>query len=172
VTSGYGFSFFLPQIVRRLSGGSDLAVGLWTAVPFLVAAIGMITIAANSDRTGERRWHVACCAALAATGLACSSLGGSPLLTLGALALGAIGLYSATPPFWSLPTAFLRGDGAAAGIALINSVGNLGGFVGPYLMGWMQNMSGDFRIGIRLLAASAVCSGLLVLTMRNPAARD
>jgi MFS family permease len=168
VTSGYGFSFFLPQIVRRLSGGSDLAVGLWTAVPFLVAAIGMITVAAHSDRTGERRWHVAGCAAVAAIGLACSTLGASPLLTLATLAFAAIGLYSATPPFWSLPTAFLRGDGAAAGIALINSVGNLGGFVGPYLMGWMQNLSGDFRIGIRMLAASAICSGLLVLTTRNP----
>jgi ACS family tartrate transporter-like MFS transporter len=167
VTSGYGFSFFLPQIVRRLSGGSDFAVGLWTAVPFLVAAVGMITVAAHSDRTGERRWHVAASAATAATGLACSSLTDSPVLSLAALALAAIGLYSATPPFWSLPTAFLRGDGAAAGIGLINSVGNLGGFVGPFVMGWMQNVSGDFRVGLRVLATSAVCSGLLVLTIRT-----
>jgi ACS family tartrate transporter-like MFS transporter len=167
VTSGYGFSFFLPQIVKRLSGASDLAVGLWTAIPFLVAAVGMITVAAHSDRTGERRWHVAGSAALAAAGLASSSLGGPPLVSLAALAIGAIGLYSATPPFWSLPTAFLRGDGAAAGIALINSVGNLGGFVGPYLMGWMQGVTGDFRYGIRVLAISAICSGLLVLSVRG-----
>jgi ACS family tartrate transporter-like MFS transporter len=167
VTSGYGFSFFLPQIVKRLSGASDLAVGLWTAVPFLVAAIGMITIAAHSDRTGERRLHVAACAAVAAVGLASSSFTAVPVLALAALAFGAIGLYSATPPFWSLPTAFLRGDGAAAGIGLINSVGNLGGFVGPYLMGWLQGVSGDFRIGLRVLAASAICSGLLVLTLRD-----
>jgi ACS family tartrate transporter-like MFS transporter len=166
VTSGYGFSFFLPQIVKRLSGASDLAVGLWTAVPFLVAAIGMITVAAHSDRTGERRWHVAGCAAVAAAGLAGSAATGVPLLSLGALAIAAIGLYSATPPFWSLPTAFLRGDGAAAGIGLINSVGNLGGFVGPYLMGWMQGMSGDFRIGLRILAASAILSGAVVLTVQ------
>ena len=166
VTSGYGFSFFLPQIVKRLSGGSDLAVGLWTAVPFLVAAVGMISVAAHSDRTGERRWHVAGSAALASVGLASSSLGGPPLLSLAALAIAAIGLYSATPPFWSLPTAFLRGDGAAAGIAFINSVGNLGGFVGPYLMGWMQGLTGDFRYGIRTLAVSAICSGLLVLSVR------
>src|SRR5437868_360093 len=99
VTSGYGFSFFLPQIVKRLSGASDLAVGLWTAVPFLVAAIGMITIAAHSDRTAERRRHVAGCAALAALGLAASSFAGAPLPALAALALGAIGLYAATPPF-------------------------------------------------------------------------
>jgi len=167
VTSGYGFSFFLPQIVKRLSGGSDLAVGMWTAIPFLVAAVGMITVATHSDRTDERRWHVAGCAALAATGLASSSFTDAPAVALAALAIGAIGLYSATPPFWSLPTAFLRGDGAAAGIGLINSVGNLGGFVGPYLMGWMQGVSGDFRIGVRVLAASAICSGIVVLTVRG-----
>jgi len=167
VTSGYGFSFFLPQIVKRLSGASDLAVGLWTAVPFSVAAVGMIAIAAYSDRTGERRRVVAGCAALAAAGLASSSFTDAPLLALAALAVGAIGLYSATPPFWSLPTAFLRGDGAAAGIGLINSVGNLGGFLGPFVMGWLQAASGDFRLGLRTLAFSAVCSGLLVLTVRS-----
>jgi ACS family tartrate transporter-like MFS transporter len=166
VTSGYGFSFFLPQIVKRLSGASDLAVGMWTAIPFLVAAVGMITVATHSDRTGERRWHVAGCAALAAAGLASSSFTDAPILALAALSVGAVGLYSATPPFWSLPTAFLRGDGAAAGIGLINSVGNLGGFVGPYLMGWMQGASGDFRLGLRMLAASAICSGIVVLTVR------
>jgi MFS family permease len=172
VTSGYGFSFFLPQIVKRLSGGSDLSVGMWTAIPFLVAAVGMITVATHSDRTGERRLHVAGCAALAAAGLASSSLTDAPIVALAALAIGAIGLYSATPPFWSLPTAFLRGDGAAAGIGLINSVGNLGGFVGPYLMGWMQGASGDFRLGLRVLAVSAICSGLVVLTVRTRSAES
>jgi ACS family tartrate transporter-like MFS transporter len=172
VTSGYGFSFFLPQIVKRLSGASDLAVGLWTAVPFLVAAIGMIVIAAHSDRTGERRWHVAGCAALAAAGLASSSMTAAPLGALVALSIGAIGLYSATPPFWSLPTAFLRGDAAAAGIGLINSVGNLGGFVGPYLMGWLQGASGDFRLGLRTLAASAICSGVVVVSLRGQLESD
>jgi len=166
VTSGYGFSFFLPQIVKRLSGGSNLVVGLLTALPFIAGGIGMITVAAHSDRTGERRWHVAASAAVAAAGLAASSVTGSAALALAALSVGAVGLYSATPPFWSLPTAFLRGAGAAAGIGLINSVGNLGGFVGPYVMGWMQDASGDFRIGLRVLAVSAVCSGLLVLTVK------
>jgi ACS family tartrate transporter-like MFS transporter len=166
VTSGYGFSFFLPQIVRRLSGGSNLGVGLLTALPFVAGAIGMIVVAARSDRTGERRWHVAVCAALAAVGLTSSSLTGSPVLALLALSCGAVGLYSATPPFWALPTAFLRGGGAAAGNGPINTVGNLGGFVGPYLMGWMQGLSGDFRFGLRVLAVSAISSGLLVLTVR------
>ena len=166
VTSGYGFSFFLPQIVKRLSGGSDLAVGLWTAVPFTFAAIGMITIAAHSDRTAERRLHVAACAALAGSGLMSASFFDAPAAALALLAAAAVGLYSATPPFWSLPTAYLRGEAAAAGIGFINSVGNLGGFVGPYLMGWMQGATGDFRFGLRTLAASAVCSALLVLTVK------
>jgi len=169
VTSGYGFSFFLPQIVKRLSGASDLEVAMWTAVPFLVAAIGIVIVAAHSDRTGERRWHVAGCGALAAAGLAASTAIAPPIAAFVALACAAIGLYAFIPPFWSLPTAFLRGAGAAAGIGLINSVGNLGGFTGPYLMGWMQGVSGDFRIGLRVLAASALCSALAVLTIRKAA---
>jgi MFS transporter, ACS family, tartrate transporter len=174
VTSGYGFSFFLPQIVKSLSGASDLAVGMWTAVPFAVAAVGMITVAAHSDRTGERRWHVTACSAVAAIGLASSSIAPTPALTLAALAFAAIGLYSFTPPFWSLPTAFLRGDAAAAGIGLINATGNLGGFTGPYLMGFIRDASGDFLIGLRVLAAAAVLSGVFVLTIREkrvPASR-
>jgi MFS transporter, ACS family, tartrate transporter len=169
VTSGYGFSFFLPQIVRSLSGGSDLVVGVLTALPFTAAAIAMVTVAAHSDRTGERRGHVAGCAAVAALGLGASTLAGNPALSLFALSIAAMGLYSFTPPFWSMPTAFLRGDAAAAGIAFINAVGNLGGFTGPYLMGWLQDFSGDFLTGLRVLSLAAVLSGVLVLTSQAAA---
>jgi MFS family permease len=169
VTSGYGFSFFLPQIVKALSGASDLTVGALTAVPFFIAAIGMVTVAAHSDRTGERRGHAAACAALAALALGAASFAGSPAAQFAALAIAAIGLYSFTPPFWSLPTAFLRGDAAAAGIALINATGNLGGFLGPYVMGWMKDATGDYLIGLRLLATAAALSGVVVL-VRGPAA--
>jgi len=165
VTSGYGFSFFLPQIVKGLSASSDMAVGLLTAVPFLLAAIGMIVVAAHSDRTGERRWHVAGSTWLAAVGLATSAVAGVPALSFVALSFAAVGLYSATPPFWPLPTAFLRGAGAAGGIAFINAVGNLGGFVGPYVMGWMKDLSGGYAPGIGVLAACATASGVLVLTV-------
>ena len=166
VTSGYGFSFFLPQIVKALSGASDLAVGAWTAVPFLVAAIGMVTVAAHSDRTDERRWHTASCAAVAAAGLFTASLGASPIVSFVALCIAAIGLYSFTPPFWSLPTSFLRGDGAAAGIALINATGNLGGFLGPTIMGWMREATGGYLAGLRVLALAAAASGVLVVATR------
>jgi len=166
VTSGYGFSFFLPQIVKAFSGASDLAVGAWTAVPFLVAAIGMVTVAAHSDRTDERRWHTASCAAVAAAGLFTASLGASPIVSFVALCIAAIGLYSFTPPFWSLPTSFLRGDGAAAGIALINAAGNLGGFLGPAIMGWMREATGGYLAGLRVLALAAAASGVLVVATR------
>ena len=166
VTSGYGFSFFLPQIVKTLSRGSDLAVGLLTAIPFALAAIGMVTIAAHSDRTGERKLHVAACAAVAAIGLGLASQTTTPVLSLAALSIAAVGLYGFTPPFWSLPTAFLRGDGAAAGIALINATGNLGGFIGPYIMGRMTDLAGTYRAGLALLAGTAILSGILVMTLR------
>jgi ACS family tartrate transporter-like MFS transporter len=163
VSSGYGFSFFLPQIVKAFSEASDLAVGAWTAVPFLVAAIGMVAVAAHSDRTGERRGHAAACAWVAAVGLMAASIATAPSARFLALSVAAVGLYSFTPPFWSLPTAFLRGDGATAGIALINATGNLGGFLGPYIMGLMKQTTGDYLVGLRLLATAAVVSGVLVV---------
>jgi ACS family tartrate transporter-like MFS transporter len=163
VTSGYGFSFFLPQIVKAFSGASDLAVGAWTAVPFLLAAVAMVTVAAHSDRTGERRGHVAACGCVAALGLTLAAMPWPPAARFAALSLAAVGLYSFTPPFWSLPTAFLRGDGAAVGIAFINAVGNLGGFLGPSIMGWMKDATGDYLIGLRVLAAAALLSGLVVI---------
>jgi len=167
VTSGYGFSFFLPQIVKSLSSGSDLAVGLLTAIPFSIAAIAMVTVAAHSDRTGERKWHVAACALVAAAGLFSASRSSSPIAALALLSLAATGLYSFTPPFWSLPTAFLRGDGAAAGIGFINAFGNLGGFVGPYLMGSIKDWTGDFQSGLRALALAAILSAILVASIRT-----
>ena len=87
------------------------------------------------------------------------------------MSIAAMGLYSFTPPFWSMPTAFLRGPAAAAGIAFINATGNLGGFLGPYLMGWLQDLSGDFLIGLRVLAAAAVVSAVLVITSRAATAK-
>jgi len=162
VTSGYGFSFFLPQIVKAFSGGSDLLVGAWTAVPFLVAAVGITVVATHSDRTGERRMHVACCAGLAAAGLAVASVLTAPAARFVALSCAAIGLYAYVAPFWSLTTGFLRGDGAVVGIAFINALGNLGGFLGPFVMGWMKDLSGDYLVGLRLLAGAALISAVLV----------
>jgi MFS transporter, ACS family, tartrate transporter len=167
VVSGYGFSFWLPQIVKGLSGASDQGVGRLTALPYIVAAIGMVTVAAHSDRTGERRWHVALAAFTASAGFLLAALATHPLGTFLGLCVVALGAYSATPPFWSLPTGFLRGTAAAAGIAFINSVGNLGGFVGPYLMGWMKELTGGFQGGLMVLAVAPLLAGLSAITLRK-----
>ena len=161
-------SFALLRFLLGAAEAGFFTGVVWTAVPFLAAAVGIVIVAAHSDRTGERRWHVAACGAVAAAGLAVSATIASPIGAFATLACAAIDLYAFIPPFWSLPTAFLRGDGAAAGIGLINSVGNLGGFTGPYVIGWMQSLSGDFR-GLGVLAASALCSAFLVLTVRRTA---
>jgi MFS transporter, ACS family, tartrate transporter len=170
VVSAYGFNFWMPQIVKALSGASDLGVGALTALPYAMAATGMVLMAAHSDRTGERRRHVAAAAWLAALGFAASvALGAHPVLSFLALCFAAVGTFSATPPFWSLPTAFLRGTGAAAGIAFINSVGNLGGFAGPYLVGAVKDLTGSFAGGLLILAAAPVLAGVLVLRLRTRA---
>jgi MFS transporter, ACS family, tartrate transporter len=129
-------------------------------------------VKAHSDRTGERRVRVAACGALAAVGVASAAKASWPAVALPALAIAAVGLYAFTPPFWSLPTSFLRGDGAAAGIGLINAVGNLGGFIGPYLMGGLRDWSGDFATGLFALAGAAPLSAALVMTARAGAGSD
>jgi ACS family tartrate transporter-like MFS transporter len=170
VVAGYGFNFWVPQIVKKLSGGSNLAVGALTAVPYALAALGMITVAANSDRTGERRWYVAGAAFVATAGyVATVWLGSSPLPSFIALCIAAVGTFSTTPTFWSLPTSFLRGPAAAGGIALINSVGNLGGFAGPYLVGWIKGATGSFDGGLLVLALTPAIAALMVLGFRREA---
>jgi ACS family tartrate transporter-like MFS transporter len=167
VVSAYGFSFWLPQILKGLSGASDLNVGLLTALPYLVAAVGMVLIAAHSDRTGERRWHVAGAALIASTGFVIAALASHPVATFAGLCVAALGAYSSTPPFWSLPTSFLRGTAAAAGIAFINSVGNLGGFFGPYLMGWIKDTTGTFTGGLLVLAVTPLLAAVSAVSLRR-----
>jgi ACS family tartrate transporter-like MFS transporter len=161
----YGVSLWLPQIVAGLARMSELAVGLVTAIPYLVASVGMVLVGAHSDRSGERRWHIALPACLGALGLAASAGTDHPALALAGLSLAALGIWSALGPFWTLPPSFLAGSGAAAGIALINSVGNLGGFVGPYALGLLKQATGDFRAGLLLLALSLLVVATLALRL-------
>src|SRR5262249_51240968 len=128
--------------------------------------VGMVLNGAHSDRTGERRWHVAGPALLAAVGLALSAAVDSPVLFLFALALAQVGIMSMLPTFWSLPTAFLSGAAAARGIALINSVGNLGGFAGPNLIGQLQAATGSFAPGLLATALVMWIGGVLALCVR------
>jgi D-galactonate transporter len=164
----YVLAFFLPQVVSDLQeqfgvSFSLVEIGLITAVPYVVASVVMVLNARHSDRTGERRLHVAVPAFLGAAGVAVALYLDSPYLVMAAMTLCAVGVYSAIPVIWQLPSAFLTGVGAAAGIALINSFGNLSGFVGPYLTGWLQDLTGSFRAGMFVVAAFMVLAGVIVL---------
>lgn len=165
VQSFYGVSLWLPQIVQRLSGAGDVAVGVVAAVPYVVAAVGMVIAGAHSDRTGERRWHVAVAAAVGAIGLVGAARASAPAAALAALSVSALGIWSALGPFWALPTTLLHGTAAAAGIALVNSLGNLGGFVGPYAIGLLREATGGFAAGLDALAGGLVAAGALALVV-------
>lgn len=159
----YGVSFWLPQILRGLANWSNLRVGMVSSVPYLAAAVAMVIIAAHSDRTGERRWHGAVSLWLGGAGFLLASQSTSVPVSLAALALGAAGTWGAMGPFWTLPTGMLRGTAAAGGIAFVNSVGNIGGFVSPYVVGFAREATGRFEAGLLVLAGSVVLSGFLIL---------
>jgi ACS family tartrate transporter-like MFS transporter len=171
VTGLYGVTFWLPQIIKAF-GLSNIQVGYVNAVPTFAAAIAMILWTRHSDRRRERTWHVALPSFLGFLGLAASAYLASPVLAMVALTAAAVGIYAAIPTSWTLPTAFLTGTAAAGGIALINSVGNLGGFAGPYLMGWLKERTGDYGLGLLVLAIGLALAGLIALALRRIAASE
>jgi D-galactonate transporter len=160
----YGVSFWLPTLVSDLGVTAPLEVGLLTALPYGVAAVGMILTGRSADARRERRWHVAGPALIGAAGLAASvPAGGNAVLALIALSIATYGILTTLPLFWSLPTAFLGGAAAAAGIALVNSFGNLAGFVSPYAVGWLKDTTQSTGAGMYLLAAFLALGAALVL---------
>ncbi len=130
-----------------------------TAVPYVFGALAMVLWTRHSDRTMERTWHVAAPAILGGLAFVAAASTGSPVLGMVALTVAAMGILAA------LPTAMLTGSAAAGGIALINSIGNLGGFVGPYMVGWVKDSTGQFSLGLVCLAAFLVAAGLLTLAI-------
>ncbi len=151
----YGVGFWLPQIIKNMGVKSLLDVGLLSAIPYGVAAITMVLVARRSDHTGERRRYLAVSALCGGVGLALAGLAGQhTMLGMLALTLGTTGVLTTFPLFWTLPTAFLTGVSAAAGIAIINSLGNLSGFLSPYLVGAIADATGSATIGLYVLAAS------------------
>ena len=163
----YGFGFWAPQILKSLADLSNEAVGWLIAIPYAVAAASMYVWGRHSDRTGERVWHVALPAFLGAGGFLLAGYAGSIEIAIFAFVLGAVGIYAACPIFWTLPAAALTGTAAAGGIALVNSIGNIAGYVGPFLMGGLRESTGSYQVGLWVLAASMVAAGLLVLTLRG-----
>lgn len=160
----YTLGIWAPQIIKEF-GLSSMQVGFFNALPGIVAVVAMVVWARHSDRSGERTWHVVGACLLASLGLMLAGFAGTVAGVLLALTLVNIGISSAKPPLWSMPTMFLSGSAAAAGIATINSIGNLGGFVGPAMIGWIKDVTGSFRGGLFLVAALLVLSAVLTLVL-------
>ena len=164
----YAFGFFLPQIIQASYGGSDFGIGLLSAIPYIAGAAAMLVAGRHSDRTGERRWHVAMAALVSGVGFIATPLVHGLVPSMLALSVAMLGLASMFGPFWTLATSFVSGTGAAAGIALINSVGNIGGFVGPYLLGTIKDRTESFGMGLILIGATVIVGGMLVLLVPVP----
>jgi len=167
----YTLGIWAPQIIKSF-GLSSLQVGFVNAIPAVFAVVGMILWARNSDKKAERTWHVVGACLLAAAGLAFASGATTVFAVLLALTLVNIGISASKPPLWSMPTLFLSGPAAAAGIATINSIGNLGGFVGPSMIGWIKDLTGSFAGGLYFVAALLVVSALTTLLLARSAARQ
>jgi ACS family tartrate transporter-like MFS transporter len=167
VIGGYGLDLFMPQVLSvAFPHVTKTVLGLIGAIPPAVTVVVMILWGRRSDARRERRWHVALPSWWAAFGLLVATLPVHPSVSVVALAFAVSGRWSSIPPFWGLPTAFLSGTAAAGGIALINSIGNLGGFVGPYLMGWFKQQTGNYDVGLRVLAGAFIVGGILSISLK------
>jgi len=160
----YTLGIWSPQIIAQF-GLTPLEIGFLNAGPGVAAVIAMIAWARHSDRTGERTWHVVVACMLAAAGLLLAGGAGSLLAVLLALTIVNMGISAAKPPLWSMPTMFLSGPAAAAGIATINAIGNLGGFVGPAMIGWIKGWTGSFLGGLYFVAGLLVVSAAMTLVL-------
>jgi ACS family tartrate transporter-like MFS transporter len=166
VVAFYGISFWLPQIMQATSGLGSATIVMLSAIPYVAAAIGMVVVGTHSDRTGERRWHVVVPCVIGATGfLLTVAFPATLTITLTTLSIAAFGIWGTLGPFWTMPTAFLRGHAAAGGIALVNSIGNVGGLAGPYLIGWVRDTTGGFSSGLVTLAAVLIAAAAIALAI-------
>jgi MFS transporter, ACS family, tartrate transporter len=169
LTPYYGINFFLPQIVKDF-GLTNIQAGFVTAIPYVVSAVGMVHWGWHSDRTCDRKWHAVMCFMAMAAGLGLASMTASPIIKMVAVCIASWGFFSVLPVFWTLPTAFLSGAGAAAGIAAINSIGNLGGYFGPKIFGQLRDWTGTDFAGLIFLSSSAMVGIVIVLLLgHNPA---
>jgi MFS transporter, ACS family, tartrate transporter len=166
IAANVGLGFFLPQIVQAF-GMSTVRTTLVSAIPYLAGTIGTALWAYRSDRKRERRYHIVGPLLIASLTMAASTFLDDPLTKIAALSAAAFGIFSSMPVFWTFPTSFLSGTAAAGGIALINSIGNLAGFVGPYVMGWTRDATGTYVAGLLSLSTACLMSVAIVLTLRD-----
>ena len=165
----YGAGFWMPTLIQRTGVESPLAIGLLILVPNAVAAVAMVTISRRSDRTRERRWHLVAPALVGAAGWVVTVLyGRDTVIALSGMSLAMAGVTTSLAQFWCLPTAILAGAAAATGIALVNSIGNLSGFIGPLVIGALVDRTGSTDVGVYALAGVMALGSLLVLTIPAP----
>jgi len=136
VTANYGIVFFMPQIIKGI-GLTNMMTGLVSSVPYIVGTIGLIAWGWSSDRNKERRWHLIAASTVGAIGFAFAAWSGASYWALIGMSAATVGIYGSRAAFWPMPSIFLTGTAAAGAIALINAVGNLGGYVGPVIVGWI-----------------------------------
>lgn len=160
----YTLGIWAPQIIKQL-GVSSMTVGFLNAIPPIASVIAMVLWSRHSDRTGERTWHVILACLAAAVGLVIAAGANSVVGLIAALTIVNIGISCAKPPLWSMPTLFLSGAAAATGIATINSIGNLGGFAGPAMIGWVKDQTGSYAGGLYFVAGLLVISAVLTLLL-------
>ncbi|HXX44549.1 MAG TPA: MFS transporter [Candidatus Acidoferrales bacterium] len=165
--AGYGLVMWLPKMVQKFSGITTWQVSLVASIPFLCGIPAMLITGWHSDRTGERKWHAIIATLAAAAGLAISQLAGaSPPVVVAGFSIAAMGIYSYYPPYWTLPTKLLSVGAAAAAYGFINMIANLGGFVGPYAIGFLTDLTGTYVAGVLLLVTSAIISGVTLACLR------
>lgn len=163
----YGISFWLPQLVKN-TGISDLmGIGMFSAIPWIIAGVGMLPISRNSDRTGDRRRHLAACCLLGALGLGLTPIlsSNSTALSMISLAAATLGVLAALPIFWTMPAALFAGTSTAAAIAVVNALGQLGGFTAPYIIGWLSDRTHSTAAGLYCIAAALLAGALLSLVL-------
>jgi MFS family permease len=169
IAGTYLITFWLPTLIKEMGFSNPLHVGLLAMIPYGITTVGMIAIGAHSDRTLERRWHLALTAfvaALALIGLIYAN--GNTVLSFVFMSLASLGIITTMPLFWAIPTGYFKGAAAAGGIAFINSPGLTGGFVSPFVLGWIKTSTGSLDLGIWLIAGAMTAGGLVILFAVRP----
>lgn len=167
ITGYWGFNYWMPTVLKAASGVSNSELGWLIVVPMTISLVVMLWVGDHSSRTGEKRWHGALGLFLASAGMLFGTMTNDPYLAFLCMCMAAIGVYAPMGVWWSYPTTFLSGAAAAGAVGMINSFGNIGGFIGPYLMGYLKGLTGNYNAGWLYLAASMTIAGLLILTCKK-----
>src|ERR1700722_14581633 len=160
VTANYGIVFFMPQIIKGI-GLSNMMTGLLSSLPYVVGTVGLLAWGWSSDRNKERRWHLITASSVGALGLAFAGWSGASYWALLGMSAATVGIYGSRAALWPLPSLFRTGTAAAGAIAMINAVGNLGGYVGPFVVGWIKDSTQSFGAGLYFLAACSLMAAVI-----------